>query len=114
MFCQRPSWNRGNRLVCTFGGSSKLGRLKGCNSKIFLEFDSLRKCEKSVANSLEYGKGREIARLFSRGGGGGGRNISSSFTPKKQKFQPDGPLGSNAGFTFALMVGTLLLVIKHI
>ena len=33
MFCQRPSWNRGNRLVCTFGGSSKLGRLKGCNQR---------------------------------------------------------------------------------
>ena len=46
------------------------------------------------------GKGREIARLISHA--------------KKQKFQPDGPLGSNAGFTFALMVATLLLVIKHI
>ena len=33
MFCQRPSWNRGNRLVCMFGGSSKLGRLKGCNQR---------------------------------------------------------------------------------
>ena len=33
MFCQRPSWNRGNRLVCTFGGSSKMGRLTGCNQR---------------------------------------------------------------------------------
>ena len=53
-----------------------MGRLKGCNSKIYLEFDSLRKCEKSVANSLERGKGREIARLFRRGGGVEGVEIS--------------------------------------
>ena len=58
------------------------------------------------------GKGREIARLIS--GGGGGEKYLYLLHAKKQKFQPDGPLGSNAGFTFALMVATLLLVIKHI